>query len=36
MMSNEVTIKVIEALEDCGIAYMIYIESVREPSTGSH
>ena len=34
MMSNEVTIKVIQALDACGIAYLI--ESVREASTGSH
>ena len=34
MMSNEVTIKVIETLDACGIASMI--ENEREPSIGSH
>ena len=33
-MSNDVTIKVIEALDACGIAYLI--DSAREPTTGSH
>jgi hypothetical protein len=33
MTSNEVTIKVIDALDACGIAYLI--ENVSEPSTES-